>query len=375
MSFFDDEGDEPPTRTMRPRRPAQPRAESGRGSGRGPGPADHQQLMLRRALALGIGVIVLILLVLGVNGCLKSRTKNALRDYNRDVNAIATDSNDQVSKRLFDLLGNSSGSTIGLVNNVNQLREAAGRDLRRAQGLDVPDDMKEAHRHLLVALSLRQEGIEKIAADLAKISGAQKRQAADRIAGSMRLFLASDILFSQRVDPYIKQTLGDHDIGGQDIIGSQFLPDDTWLSAATVGRRLGVSGAGSATSNGSCPNTCGHGLTSVAVGDTTLQPNGVNNRVTIGATTTFTVNFQNQGQSDQFDVLVKIAISASGITTITGQKRVDETKAGQPATTTVRLTKNPPLNRPVRVKVTIAPVPGEKTTSNNTQTYTVTFGQ
>lgn len=89
----------------------------------------------------------------------------------------------------------------------------------------------------------------------------------------------------------------------------------------------------------------------------------------------FTVTFQNQGERDEFDVTVRVAITAAGTKTITALKRVDETKAGQSATTQIRLTTTPPLNRPVSVKVTVAAVPGEKTTSNNTQTYLVTFSR
>jgi len=215
--------------------------------------------MLRRALALGIGVIVLILLVFGVKGCLDSRADSALRDYNRDVNTIVTDSNERVSKPLFEQL--SSGSSNGLVQNVNQIRATAASDFSRAKALSVPGDMTEAQRHLLLALSLRSEGVEKIANDLREITGSQKRKAAERIAGSMRDFLASDVLFSQRIDPYIKQVLVDNGIQGQDIIASQFLPNDTWLSPTTVGDRLGVAGAGSSSGNTSCPSSCGHGLT------------------------------------------------------------------------------------------------------------------
>jgi len=330
--------------------------------------------MLRRSLALGAGVVVLILLVLGVKGCLDSRADTALKNYNRDVNTIVTDSNDRVSKPLFEQLGN--GASSGLVQNVNQIRVTADEDFKRAEALSVPGDMVEAHRHLLLALSLRSEGVGKIAADLRDITGTQKRKAVDRIAGTMREFLTSDVLFSQRIDPYIQETLDANDIQGQRIVGSQFLPDDTWLSAGTVGTRLGVSGAGTTSGNGSCASaSCGHGLTSVSIGNTALQPGNVNNRVALTPTSAFTVNFQNQGQSDEFDVVVKIAVSAAGLKTIDAQKRVDETKAGKAASTQIRLDSTPPLNRPVAVKVTIAKVPGEKTLSNNTQTYTVTFTQ
>ena len=85
MSFFDD--DEPPTRAARPRRPAQPATTGTRA--RATPSSDAQQLMVRRAVALGMGaLLILILLVVGVKGCLGSRTKNALRDYNRNVAAV-----------------------------------------------------------------------------------------------------------------------------------------------------------------------------------------------------------------------------------------------------------------------------------------------
>src|SRR4051794_20811385 len=111
VSFFDD--DEPPTRQARPRRPTGARSGATTGTrARGGSPAgsgDPQQLMVRRAVALGLGALVLILLVLGVRGCLNSRTNNSLKDYNRNVAAIVGDSNDQVSKRLFELLAGGQG--------------------------------------------------------------------------------------------------------------------------------------------------------------------------------------------------------------------------------------------------------------------------
>jgi hypothetical protein len=376
VSFFDDEGDEPPTRAARPRRPAGPRTSATgsrrRGGGDDGGPSDAQQLMVRRAVALGAGAIVLILIVLGVNGCLNSRANNALKSYTRDVNVILQDSDSQVSKRLFDLLSNASGSTVGLTQSVNQVRVTAAEDFRRAQALSTPSDMKDAQYHLLLALSLRSEGVEKIAAQLPNVTGNQKRTAVTLIAGDMRDFLASDVVISQRVDPYIVQVLNAHNIQGQTVLNSQFLPDDSWLQPDFVGSKLGVAGAASATSKTPAPGTHGHGLVDVKVGTATLQPAPATNRITATAATAFTVDFQNQGQNNEFDVIVRIAISGSG-KTINVQKRVDQTNAGQPASTQIRLGTTPPIGVPVRVKVTIAPVPGESTTTNNTQTYVVIF--
>jgi len=331
--------------------------------------------MVRRAVALGAGVLVLILLVLGINGCLSSRAKNALRDYNRNVTAVVQDSNTQVSRQLFDLLGSGGGSAISLQQNVNQIRITANDDVKRAKAISTPGDMKAAQEHLLLALTLRAEGVGQIADNVDDLAGDKKRAAVTLIAGAMRGFLASDVVFSQRVIPYIQETLDDHGVTGQQIAASQFLPDDSWLSTNTLGDRLGVAGADTATGNAAVrPGTHGHGLTSVKVGDVTLQPGGTPNRVQASATTAFTVAFANQGENDEFDVKVRIQITGSG-KPITVTKRVDETKAGSPAETQIRLGQAPPIGAFVRVKVTILAVPGEKKTDNNSQIYTVQFSR
>src|SRR3712207_7532236 len=50
------------------------------------------------------------------------------------------------------------------------------------------------------------------------------------------------------------------------------------------------------------PGSHGHGLTSVAVGSTTLQPGGAN-KIPASANPTFTITFQNQGENDERDVV------------------------------------------------------------------------
>lgn len=373
MSFFDDEGDEPPTRAARPRRSAAPRAQTTGTRARGGAAAsDSQQLMVRRAAFLGVAALLLILVVVGINGCLDSRTKNALRDYNRNVAVVVGDSNDQVSKRLFELLSAGAGSTIGQQQNVNQIRVTADEDVKRARAFSVPGAMTDAQYHLLAVLTLRAGAVTRIAELLPDVAGSNRRAAVSSIAGQMQAFLASDVLYSQRVAPYIKQALDDQKISGQTIAASQFLPDLSWLDPAVVGNRLGVAGAGRGPSGAVAPGLHGHGLTSVKVGTVALQPQPAVNRVPATASTAFSVEFQNQGENDEFDVTVKLSIRGSG-RPINVQKRVDQTKAGQPATAQVALGTAPPIGTPVRVTVTVDKVPGEKKTDNNTQTYTVIF--
>lgn len=376
VSFFDD--DEPPTRQARPRRPAGARTGAPAGTRTRPaaaGGGDPQQLMVRRAVALGVGALVLILLVLGVRGCLDSRTDNALKDYTRQVAAIATDSDDQVSRRLFEVLAGGQDTAVAdLQQNVNQVRVVADEDLKRARALDTPGEMVDAQRNLLDVLTFRADGVEKIAEDLPSLDGDQAEDAANRIAGQMSAFLASDVIYSQRVVPFIQQALGDRGITDQPIPASTFLTDAQWLDPGFVRKQLTGKGAGR-TSSTPAPGTHGHGLLSVSVGDTTLVPD-TTNRVAAPANPVFNVKFANQGENDEFDVNVKVGISGGSGKAIDVQKRVDQTTAGGgEITVQVPLGQAPPVGEPVRVTVQIVPVPGEVNTDNNEQTYTVIFSR
>ena len=378
LSFFDD--DEPPTRQARPRRPATGAGTSTTGTrvrtstGGGAAPGDPQQLMVRRAVALGAGALILILLLFGVRGCLNSRAENALRDYNRNVESIVTSSNDQVSRPLFELFAGAGADSnlTELQQSVNQIRVTADEDVERAEALDVPGDMEDAQLHLLQVLSFRAEGVEKIAEDLPSLEGDQSEDAAGRIAGQMSAFLASDVIYASRVVPFITQVLADKEIDDEPP-ASVFLPDSQWIDAAFARRQLTGRGSGR-TSSEPTPGTHGHGLVSTTIGDVTLQPGGVVNRVPASSNPVFNVTFANQGENDEFDVNVKVGVSAPGSSAINVQKRVDQTAAQTPEITLqVPLGKSPTVGTPSTVRVEVVPVPGEQTTDNNSSTYTVIF--
>lgn len=372
MSFFD-EGD-PPTRQSprpaRPRRPAPARA------GARPGGAPDPQTARQRQLVAGaIGVVVLILLVFGVRGCLNTRTENALKDYNREVTAIV-ESSGQVSQQLFEALnGGASGEDLQVT--VNQVRLVAEEDVKRAENLDVPGDMRAAQRNLELALNLREGAIAEIAAlipDANSNTPATADRAVRRIAGEMQALLASDVVYSQRVQPLIAEALADKDIGGQNIPSSRFLQSIAWLEPDTVADRLGAEAADTTTTRNRqpTPGLHGHGLTSVAVGNLTLQPGEVNNRIPAGSNITFTVTFQNQGENEEQNVPVTVTIEGSG-KPITRRKRVPITRAGQSATASIPLSATPPVGEPVTIEVVVGKVPGEQKTDNNRQSYTALF--
>ena len=370
MSFFD-EGDEP-TRVTRPARPRRPATGSrpATGGGRGGGGVDPQTLRVRQAVAAGVGLLLVLLLFFGIRGCVNSRQERALKDYNRDVTAVISDSNDQVSKPFFDLLS-GGGKASDLQVQVNQLRQGADDDVKRAEGFDVPDEMAEAQDNLLLVLNLRADAIRKIADKIptAQGRGTPARQANQQIAGQMQAFLASDVVYSQRVAPQIKEALDDAGVEGQTIATSRSLRDLAWLNPDVVQERLGSASGGQ--TGEVAPGLHGHGLESVSVGNVTLQP-GVTNRVAAAGGVTFTVAVANQGDNNESDVRVSVSVRGAG-KPITVNKTIPQTTSKQTTRVSIPLGQSPPVGQATTVTVSIGKVPGEQKLDNNRQSYTVLF--
>ena len=366
MSFFD-EGDEP--RQPRPRRPMG-------GSLAAP---DQQTVRVRQAVAAGVGLLVIILLVVGVRGCLNSQKKRALRDYNRDVASLVQESDQQVGKPLFEQLsgaaGGAAGDPINLETQVNQLRVVSEDLVKRARKQNVPDEMRPAQSNLITVLELRRDALTKIAAQLPNTQATGGgQQAIAKITGQMLAFLSSDVLYSQRVIPYIQQALDDAGITGQTIPTSQFLPNLSWLDEQEVATRLGATAqGGAATPKGgpAAPGSHGHGLTDVTVGDTALDAEGVT-RIPAASNVTLSVSFENQAENDETNVIVKVTITGSG-SPITAQGTAPTSAAGETTKVDVPLRQAPPIGAPVKIDVSVEPVAGEEDASNNKRTYSAIF--
>jgi hypothetical protein len=224
----------------------------------------------------------------------------------------------------FNLLRNGAKEGQDLQVQVNQLRQGADEDVKRAEGFDVPDEMAEPQDNLLLVLNLRAEAIRKIADKIptAQGRGTPARQANEQIAGQMQAFLASDVVYSQRVAPHIKEALDDAGIEGQTIATSRSLRDLAWLNPDVVAERLGSAATGGQTGE-VAPGLHGHGLESVSVGNVTLQP-GVTNRVPAAGGVTFNVAVANQGDNNESDVRVSVSVRGAG-KPITVNKTIPQT--------------------------------------------------
>lgn len=328
--------------------------------------------MVRRAVAAGGFLIILIIIVLLVNSCQNNARKSALKDYNNSVASLIQQS-DQTGKSLFQLLSSGASSNVSnLQNSIDEARVNADTQLSKAKNLDVPDEMKDAQRNLLLALQMRRDAIANIATEIQPALGTStSKDAVNAIAAQMARAYASDVVYKDYTTPLIAKALHSAGIAvgganGETIESGQFVTDLGWLTPTFVATKLGAKLPTSSAKP--TPGLHGHTLDSVSVAGTTLST-GSTNTVTASPAPTFSLHFTNGGQHNETNVVCKVAVSG---TSVSGQTVVPTTTAGQSTSCDVKLKSVPPTGSQT-VTATIAPVPGEKNTSNNTQSFPVSF--
>jgi hypothetical protein len=386
LSFFDEDDD--PPRTSRTRVRSAPPPRRGRVATAG-GPSDPQTVLVRRMIAGLAGVVILLLLFFLVRACNNTRQENALRDYNRQVSGLATAS-EQTGDQFFKQMDAAAQtSPAELYQSILGYKGEADNTLKQAQELSVPGDMTSAQQSLLILLELRRDGLASIAEQIRTALG-DEGDAADKaiegIAGNMRAFDASDVLYDRRVIPFIKAGFADAGVGGQTIAASKFLKEISWVSPPYVASRLDQqlsSDAGSDNGSGDSgrdpdeptgPGLHGTGLDATSYGNVTLQP-GTSNRLTYVEGQPFTVAFTNQGENDEFNVKVTLRIRPQSGNPITLNKTVPQVAQGEKATVELPLKRQPPFGAAVTIETEVAKVPGEKTSDNNKSSYPTLFAE
>lgn len=326
--------------------------------------------MVRRRMAAGIGVVILIVIVIAIASAVKGSKASALQEYNREVGRIGRASQQQISKGFFSALSDAtSKEQLDIANKVDGLRSEAETLATKAAALGVPSSAAEAQRNLLLALDLRSEALAKIASLVQSASGEQASKANSQIAGDMEIFLASDVIWSQRVAPLIDEALSAGGAGGTKAQVSRFLPDLGWLDAETVAER--ISGKASSTGGAVGAGTHGDQLLGVTVGETALEAEPTVNQITGGANPTFTVSVEDSGENTETNVKVSVTV-VNGGRKVAASHTIDRIEAGKTLNVDIPVA-GVPLGVTSKVVAKVAAVPGEENLENNEASYLATF--
>ncbi len=354
MAFLDEEeqvaaAEEP----ERPRRESSPQRR-------------RQQYLLRRLIAAGIGVALLILMVVGVRGCLEARSDRALRNYTQGLGTAMQES-EQRGKELFDALQEPSGRTEqGLEDEINRIRSASASLADRAENLDAPDQMSDAHSAATMSLRLRRDALEQIGANIgAATADEETAEAVETIVNQMGSLYASDILWTQLAVPEIETVLEDEGVEAQDLPSGNFMPspgaEEFLDQTEIVGLITAVSG------DEATAGEHGLGLLGTSIGDTSLNAGGTtevpDDAREIG------VQVQNQGEAVESGVVVSVTVNGEEM-----EQTVPRLQPGATETVNLQLTTLPQPGTEVTIDVLVEPVPGERVSENNEASYTVIFG-
>jgi hypothetical protein len=319
-------------------------------------------------------VIVLILLVLGVRGCLNARQESAISDYATESAELVRESK-QEGDELFTLLQGEGGTdqATAIINQLNGYRAQSASRVDRAQALDVPGDVEGAQDELLEMLELRRDGLAKITDALRVALGDEdRREGSDDVAKQMQVFLASDVIDTLRFRPALFDVLGDEGLSAPDLPRNGFVPDIEWLQPDFVADQVEALRTGTGGGGGdAAPGLHGNGVAGVTLGAVALAPGG-SASVQLSGDLSFEIQVQNQGESTENDVLVRVTVGDGG-DAIEREDTIATIAPGEIKPVTIPLDQQPPTGQNVPIAVEVEPVTGEQKTDNNTLESTVIF--
>jgi hypothetical protein len=330
-------------------------------------------VIVRRRVFAGVAVIALIVIVLLIASLVRSGNREAVEHYNQTVGTIARESDEQVATPFFQALVGARGEQgTNVEQRLNELGQEAEAQSRKASKLSVPNDLVGAQRFFLLVLSLRSEGVRKVANRIGVALGGQSESATayKQIAGAMQTFLSSDIVYSQRVAPLVQEELSANGVSGQTTFQAPFLPNLGWLEPSTVALRTG----GHTTATGQTGTTAtgsGSSLVGVSVGNNALAAPPELNHIHSGPNPTFSVKVENSGSTTESNLSVHVAVTAAG-KQYSAFHVIESIPAGQSATAEVAV-EGVPLNTGAKISVEVEPVPGETNVENNKGTFEAIF--
>jgi hypothetical protein len=370
FDFFEDE---PPTREeAAPRRRLPTRGGNGPRRPRRPLRAPTGLTPLLRLIGLiAFAIFVVVVLVLWVQGCRDSAKTNRYKHYIAKVSDVAKAS-EQDGRNLNDKLTTPGIKQGDLVSALRGVAQSEQQNVAAAEKLDPPGLLRDEHRHLIEALQFRVSGLQGLADTFQKATNkANEDSDALLLASQAQRLVASDVVWDDLFKDPAVAVLQKEGITGVNVPDSNFVTNQDLASVRSMGPVLqrihGASTSGTPTGV--------HGTNIVYVkalptGQTLSED--TENIIKATSDLGFEVAVKDSGESQEVHIEVTLTIQKSP-TPIVQTKTIDLINAGETKTVTFTNLGQVPFVQKTSVKVDVKPVPGEKTTSNNSAQYPVLF--
>jgi phage tail protein X len=371
FDFFDEpETEEATERARLPRRPA----NGGPGGPRRPVRAPQGIIpMLRLAGLIAFLILAVIVIVFLARGCASNSKQSTYASYMDKVRTLANSSG-QLGRRLNRDLTGTGIKEATLEANIRGLADQQSQLADEAKTITPPGPLHNEHDHLIEVLQLRASGLSRLADAFAQTAKAKDaNQAGQLLAAQARLLVASDVNWDFYFRNASQTVLKQQNVTGVTVPDSNVITNPDLVASsqamATVWQRIHGTRAGTSTPAGN------HGSALISV--TALPDNkqlSTTSETTVTASTdlAFRAVVQDSGDFQEFNVKVTLTIARTP-KAITQTQTIPIINAGEQKTVTFKDLGAPPYAVPTTVKVDVQPVPGEKTTSNNSAEYRVIF--
>lgn len=332
--------------------------------------------MLRLAGLIAFLILAAVLVVVLARGCASDSKHARYEGYIQDVRGIAGNS-EQVGKALNRALAETGIKESELETRISGLAAQEQQAVAQARQLDPPGPLRVEHDHLIEVLQLRASALSRLADAFRQTATARNANTSGRlVADQARLLVASDVNWDFYFKEPTQQELENQnirDIGG--VPDSNIFPNPDLASTAAmtnVWRRVhGAATGGTPGGN--------HGSALVSI---TALPDGKrlvpgasasDNEITASTDLAFQIRVEDSGDFQEFNVGVTLTIQKSP-RPIVLKKKIPVINAGETQMVTFTdIDINGLFGLPTTLKVDVEPVPGEKTTTNNSAQYNVIF--
>ncbi|HEV8686031.1 MAG TPA: CARDB domain-containing protein [Gaiellaceae bacterium] len=374
FDFFD----EPETEQATQRRPAlrqRPPGRPGSGPPRRPRPPLRAPQgftpLLRLILLIALAIFVVVVLVFWIQSCRSESRTNAYRGYMEDMTAVANSSG-AIARDLNEQLTTPGIKQDDLIKAVEGLTGREEQVVKNAEGIDPPGPLRDEHRSAVEALQFRVSGLNGLAAAFKETQASRDAgSAGELLSAQAERFVASDVIWDDLFKDPSKQELDRQGISGVAVPESHFIitPDlASQKSMVALWQRLHNAATG-----GTPTGLHGTSIVSTIVLPSSEQlSTSSENVIEATADLAFRVTVQNSGDSQEVGIKVTLTIEKSP-SPITQTKRIELINPGETKSVTFENLGQPEFGRTTPVKVDVEPVPGEKTTTNNTSQYQVVF--
>ncbi len=377
FDFFDEADTEQATQRRRLPRFERTRPDRGEQPGGGdrpprpPTPAISGFTPLLRLVGLvALMIFVVVVLVFWVQSCQGASKRANYQNYMEHLAPIAQGSQ-RLGQQFAASITTPGTKSLALAAKVRDYAGQAQGQAADARELSPPGPLRAAHQRMVDTLVLRASGLARFADALEQTARSRDASpAASLLVSQGQLLSASDVDWDFWFREAAVQTLKSQDVTGVTVPRSRFLSNAELVGPDTMVRLFqALHGA----SGGSVsPGKHGNGIvvTKVLPAGTELS---TSSPTTIKSSTelAFQVTVENSGDSQEINVPVTLTIQSS--TPIVKQKTIDLISPGQQKTVTFDNFANLPFGPEVKIKVQVAPVPGEAFLGNNTSFYPVFF--